>query len=106
MNPGSLGRVCAIAFLANACCGRLTQAAGPCDEALARAIVCEAANQRALEIMKPGNLKAIIVMQDVQSGSLVAFAASDPAKLDVTTALAPLSPVKLLAAASWLEHDG
>jgi len=106
MNPGPLGRVCAIAFLANACCGTLTQAAGPCDEALARAIVCEAASERALEIMKSGNFEAIIVMQDVGSGSLVAFAASDPAKLDVTAALLPLSPVKLLAAASWLEHYG
>jgi len=106
MNPRSLGRVCALAFLASACNGTLILAAAPCDRASARALVCEAANQRALEIMKSGNLEAIIVMQDVERGSLVAFAASDPAKLDVTTALVPLSPVKLLAAASWLEHDG
>jgi cell division protein FtsI/penicillin-binding protein 2 len=56
--------------------------------------------------MKEGNLEAIIVMQDVRTGALVAFAASDPAKLDVTKALLPLSPVKLMVAASWLDHQG
>src|SRR2546430_2036707 len=101
-----LARLGAIALLADACVGRFANAASPCDGALAQGAVCEAANQRALEIMKSGNLEAIIVMQDVKTGSLVAFAASDPAKLDVTTALAPLSPVKLLVAASWLDHDG
>ena len=80
--------------------------AGPCAEALKTAAVCEAANQRALEIMKAGNLEAIIVMQDVRNGGLIAFAASDPAKFDIATALRPLSPVKLMAAASWLDHDG
>jgi hypothetical protein len=70
------------------------------------ATVCEAANQRVLEIMRAGNLEAIIVMQDVQTGGLIAFAASNPAKFDVTTPVLPLSPVKLMAAASWLDHDG
>ncbi|HEX4631632.1 MAG TPA: penicillin-binding transpeptidase domain-containing protein [Chthoniobacterales bacterium] len=77
---------------------------GPCAAALQKAAVCEAANNYALERMKEGNLEAIIVMQDVRTGALVVFAASDPAKLDVTTGLFPLSPVKLLAAASWLDH--
>jgi hypothetical protein len=77
----------------------------PCPAALASHSVCEAANQRALEIMKAGNLEATLVMQDVQTGGLVAFAASNPGELDVTTALPPLSPVKLMTAASWLEHN-
>jgi cell division protein FtsI/penicillin-binding protein 2 len=79
--------------------------AGPCATALSKSVVCETANNYALERMKAGNLEAIIVMQDVRTGALVAFAASNPEKLDVTTALLPLSPVKLMAAASWLDHQ-
>lgn len=79
---------------------------GACATALSKRVVCEAANTYALERMKGGDLEAIVVMQDVRTGALVAFAASDPAKLDVTTALLPLSPVKLLVAASWLDHQG
>jgi cell division protein FtsI/penicillin-binding protein 2 len=79
--------------------------AGPCPPALNRSAVCEAANSYALERMKEGDLEAIMVMQDVRTGALVAFAASNPATLDVTTALLPLSPVKLLVAASWLDHQ-
>jgi cell division protein FtsI/penicillin-binding protein 2 len=82
-----------------------SKAVGPCDGALARATVCEAANWRALEIMKAGDLQAITFMQDVRTGALITFAASDPAKLDVATALLPLSPVKLMVAASWLDHQ-
>jgi hypothetical protein len=78
----------------------------PCDEALSKGVVCEAANKYALERMKEGNLEAIIVMQEVRTGALVAFAALDPATFDVTSSLLPLSPVKLLAAASWLDHRG
>jgi hypothetical protein len=79
--------------------------AGPCTMALEQSAVCESANQRALEIMRTRNLEAITVVLDVHSGSLVAFAASDPAKLDVTTPLLPLSTVKLMVAASWLDHE-
>jgi hypothetical protein len=78
---------------------------GPCADALRKNAVCEPANKYALERMNRDHLEAIIVMQNVQTGALVAFAASDPVKLDVTTALLPLSPVKLIAAASWLDHD-
>lgn len=79
--------------------------AGPCATALSKGAVCEAANNYALERMKEDSLEAIVVIQNVKTGALVAFAASDPAKLDVTTASLPLSPVKLLAAASWLDHQ-
>ena len=78
---------------------------GPCAIALERRTVCEAANARALQFMRAGNLEATMVVQDVESGSLVAFAASHQAKLDVTTRLSPLSPIKLLTAASWLDHE-
>jgi Penicillin binding protein transpeptidase domain len=80
--------------------------AGPCAGALSKSAVCEAANNYALERMQEGKLEAILVMQDVRTGALVTFAASDPAEFDVTTELLPLSPVKLLAAASWLDHQG
>ncbi|MFL6521675.1 MAG: hypothetical protein ACJ8NS_15770 [Chthoniobacterales bacterium] len=75
--------------------------AGPCASALSKSAVCEAANNYALERMKEANLEAIVVMQDVRTGALVAFAASDPAKLDVTTELLPLSPVN-----SWKRPRG
>jgi beta-lactamase class A len=77
---------------------------GPCARSLERRAVCDAANARALDLMRAGNLEATMVVQDVQSGSLVAFAASHPGELDVTTKLSPLSPIKLLTAASWLDH--
>jgi hypothetical protein len=80
--------------------------AEPCPTGPRESAVCVPANNYALERMKAGNLEAIIVIQDVRTGALVAFAASDPAKFDVTTGLLPLSPVKLLVAASWLDHQG
>jgi Penicillin binding protein transpeptidase domain len=105
MRTRQLRRLCSIAVLATTSGAKFLHAAAPCDDALSHAMVCEAANRRALEIMKAGNLDAIAVVQDVRTGGLVLYAASDPAKVDVTTALLPLSPVKLLAAASWLDHE-
>jgi hypothetical protein len=84
--------------------GNQDKVTGPCATALAQGAVCEAANERALEIMKAGNLDAITVVQDGRTGALIAFAASDPAKLDITTAVLPLSTVKLMVAASWWDH--
>lgn len=78
---------------------------GPCAAALARGAVCEAANDRALQLMKSRSLTAIVIMQDVRTGSLAALAASDPAKIDITSQLLPLSTVKLLVAASFLDHE-
>ena len=106
MNPRRLARLCWIAVLTNSgCTATFGRAAAPCEDAIAQATVCEAANERAVQLMRAGNLEAIIVVQDVRTGSLVAFAASDPATLDVTTAVLPLSTVKLMAAASWWDHE-
>ena len=105
MNRWRLSRLCSIALLASTCSATLLQAEASCDETLGKAAVCEPANQHAVDIMKAGDLEAIVVIQDVKTGGLVVFAAADPAKLDVTTALVPLSPVKLVAAASWLDHE-
>jgi len=102
MSPLGLSSLCCCAMLASA---RIILATAPCDEALARGAVCEAANQRALELMRTSNLDAIAVMQDVKTGRMVAFAASNPAKLDVTSPLVPLSSVKLMVAASALDHE-
>ena len=71
---------------------------------MTKGIVCEAANQHALTLMKQRELKALIVMQNVRTGSLLAFAASDPDTLDVTASLLPLSTVKVMVAAAWLSH--
>ena len=74
--------------------------AGPCAEEIAKGLVCEAANRQALELMQAGKLKAITVVQNASTGALVAFAAADPIKLDVSNSLPPLSVVKLMLAAS------
>ncbi|HYL99632.1 MAG TPA: penicillin-binding transpeptidase domain-containing protein [Blastocatellia bacterium] len=79
-------------------------APSPCAKSLARWCVCEAANQRALEILNANHAKAFIVVQDVQTGALVAFAATDPSELDVTTPVNPLSLSKLFLAASWWDN--
>jgi len=80
----------------------LTQS--PCADAIAHDAVCTAANKRALEIMNSMHLEAFTVVQDVRTGALIAFAASQPNKLDVTTAVLPLSVMKLLLAASWWDN--
>lgn len=80
-------------------------AVSPCAGALAQRIVCPAANRRALDIINASRLEAITVVQDVRTGALVAFAASRPSSLDVTTPLLPLSVSKLLLAASWWDNQ-
>ena len=76
----------------------------PCTRALSQEAVCQSANQHALDYMKENNLTAVTLVQNVRTGALVAFAASDPAQLDVTSAVLPLSVVKLFIAASWWQH--
>lgn len=77
----------------------------PCSDAIAKGEVCEAANQHAGDLMKARGLTALTVMQNVRTGSLLSFAPSDSATLDVTSPLLPLSTVKLMVAASWLSHE-
>lgn len=43
-------------------------------------------------------------MQDVRTGALVVFAASQPSELDVSTQVLPLSLAKVFLAASWWDH--
>jgi cell division protein FtsI/penicillin-binding protein 2 len=81
------------------------QVASPCAAALARRAVCGAANHRALELMNAGPFEAATVVQDVRTGALVVFQASQPSRLDVATPVLPLSVSKLLLAASWWEHE-
>ena len=79
-------------------------AASPCANALAQRAVCVAANKRALEIMGTSQLKAVIVVQDVRTGAIAAFAASQPSEVDITTPISPLSLSKLLISASWWDN--
>src|SRR5688572_8685917 len=65
---------------------------------------CEAANKRALEIMGGRKLEAFTVVQDVGSGALIVFAASQPSTLDVTTSVLPLSFAKVFLVASWWDN--
>lgn len=79
-------------------------AASPCLRVLAQRAVCASANRRALEVMGADRLKAVAVVQDVRTGALVSFAASEPSEVDVTTQVSPLSLSKLLLAASWWDN--
>jgi cell division protein FtsI/penicillin-binding protein 2 len=72
--------------------------------ALAQRAVCVAANKRAREIMGASQLKAVTVIQDVRTGAIAAFAASQPSEVDITTPVSPLSLSKLLTAASWWDN--
>ncbi len=76
----------------------------PCDKALAERAVCAAASERALELLRSSGRAGVTVVQDVRTGALVAFAASRPEELDVTTRVAPLSLSKVLLAASWWDN--
>jgi cell division protein FtsI/penicillin-binding protein 2 len=83
-----------------------------CAAALEQGAVCEAANTRALELINARNLEAATAVLDVQTGALVAFAATPgpnaPGKgadpLTVTTPVLPLSLTKLFLAASWWDR--
>ncbi len=47
---------------------------------------------------------AVSVVQQVSTGAVVLFAASEPDKLDVSTPVLPLSLSKVFLAASWWDH--
>jgi hypothetical protein len=55
--------------------------------------------------LKAKNLEAVTAVQDVHSGTLLSFAASDPLRLDVTSPVLPLSTVKLMVAVCWWDHE-
>lgn len=91
--------------------GAQTKPQPPCAQAMAKGTVCEAANKRAIELMNARNLEAATLVLDVQTGALVAFAAtagSNPAEgvepLKVTTPVVPLSLTKLFLVASWWDR--
>ena len=83
---------------------RVEAAASGCHDALAQHAVCEPANALAVDEMKSRGVEAAVVVQDVASGALVVFAASQPSKLDVSTAVLPLSLSKVFLAACWWDH--
>ena len=84
--------------------GESSLSASPCAKALAHRAICADANRRALEIINASRLEAVTVVQDVRTGAVVAFAASQPTDLDVTTFVSPLSLSKLLLAACWWDN--
>lgn len=85
----------------------------PCARAFAQGAVCEAVNKRATELMNARGLaEAATLVLDVQTGALIAFAATPGpdgtarplAELNVTTPVLPLSLAKLFLAASWWDR--
>jgi cell division protein FtsI/penicillin-binding protein 2 len=99
-------------FIGNAQTRAAPEPASPCARALAQGAVCEAANTRAVELMNARKLEAATAVFDVQTGGLIAFAATpgpDPSRpdvepLQVTTPVLPLSLTKLFLAASWWDR--
>jgi membrane peptidoglycan carboxypeptidase len=89
------------AALTLVCAARAGFAASGCKDALAQFAVCESANAFAIDSMRSRRLEAVSVMQDVATGTLVVFAASQPSRLDVSTQVLPLSLSKVFLAASW-----
>jgi cell division protein FtsI/penicillin-binding protein 2 len=78
--------------------------ASSCKEALSALAVCTAANDVAVRAMAKRHLEATLVMQNVATGTLAVFAASESAVLDVATPVLPLSLSKLFLAASWWDN--
>jgi hypothetical protein len=92
-----------------------TPAATPdsgCARSMTQGAVCEAANKRALDLMNARGLEAATLVLDVQTGALIAFAATpgsnapgkDVEPLKVTTPVLPLSLSKLFLVASWWDR--
>jgi cell division protein FtsI/penicillin-binding protein 2 len=81
-----------------------------CARAISQNAVCEAANKHAVELMNARNLEAATAVFDVETGALIAFAATpgstrkDVEPLKVTAPVAPLSLTKLFLAASWWDR--
>ena len=92
---------------------KIASADPPCADALAQHAVCAAANDEAARLIAARHLAGAIVVQDVRTGALVAFASvsappDSTAKnldIDVTSPLLPLSLTKVLLAASWWDHE-
>jgi cell division protein FtsI/penicillin-binding protein 2 len=84
----------------------------PCARAMAQGAVCEAANTRVIELMNARGLEAATLVLDVQTGALIAFAATPGSNasgkgvepLKVTTPVLPLSLTKLFLVASWWDR--
>ncbi|HLX08695.1 MAG TPA: penicillin-binding transpeptidase domain-containing protein [Thermoanaerobaculia bacterium] len=87
-----------------------------CAAALREGTVCAAANAEAGRWLAARRLAGAVVVQDVRSGALIAFASSPPpaaapaapgagVDVDVNTPVLPLSIAKLWLAASWWDHE-
>jgi Penicillin binding protein transpeptidase domain len=88
----------------------------PCSLALSAGVICNAANEEALRLLQVRRFAGAIVVQDVHSGALVAYASSPAIEarvgteirssaLGVTSPISPLSVSKVLLAASWWDHE-
>jgi cell division protein FtsI/penicillin-binding protein 2 len=91
-------------------------ASSPCSVDLPAGIICPAANEEGLRLLRQRGFAGAIVVQDVRSGALVAYAsllAIDAnslsgirsSNLEVTSPILPLSVSKVFLAASWWDHE-
>lgn len=108
---------CACLLAADALAYRTRQerfpASSPCASALKKGIVCPAANEEIVRLLLARALVGVAIMQNVHTGKTVAFAGTAsqpgggvrPQPALPHASILPLSTVKLMLAASWLEHE-
>lgn len=88
----------------------------PCFAALSGGFVCTAANDEAVRLLQAHGFAGAVVVEDVRSGALVAFASARAVStrasgdipnsaLSVTSPILPLSIAKVFLAASWWDHE-
>jgi cell division protein FtsI/penicillin-binding protein 2 len=89
--------------------------ASPCAAALSSGIICAAANEEGLRLLRQRGFAGAVVVEDVRSGALVAYASlldidsKGPGEvrtsaLNVTSPILPLSVSKVFLAASWWDN--
>ena len=86
-------------------------ASGPCGSAIKRHSLGQAANDEAIRLLGARKLEGAVMVQSVDSGATLVLAGTPSAPgrgLSPAIAKAPLLPlstVKLMTAASWLDHQ-
>ena len=87
----------------------------PCAAALTSGIICAAANDEGLRLLRQRGFSGAVVVEDVRTGALVAYASLPTvavknageirgSALEVTSPILPLSVSKVFLAASWWDN--
>ena len=86
-------------------------ASGPCASAIAKRTLCQPANDFVVRLLAARKLDGLVMMQSVKTGAALVVAGTanapgggHPSAIS-RAPLLPLSTVKLMTAASWLDHE-